>query len=161
MATRVNAAGLTVRYWLLVVPTTVVGGLVVGLPSAVIPNPLFTRMVPVRPLDYLFWIVTALLLGLVGATYLVGRDEDRALENKVVGGGFLSILAVGCPICNKLVVLALGVSGALTYFAPIQPLIGLVSVALLAYALRLRFQALTGACPIRSTESGLAGHGSG
>ena len=34
----------------------------------------------------------------------------------------LAFLAVGCPLCNKVVVLLLGASGALTYFEPIQPL---------------------------------------
>jgi hypothetical protein len=48
----------------------------------------------------------------------------------------LSVLAIGCPVCNKLVVLALGVGGALTYFAPVQPILGFLSVGLLAYALR-------------------------
>ena len=46
-------------------------------------------------------------------------------------GGALTFFAVGCPVCNKLVVLALGFSGALTYFAPLQPALG---IAALAYA---------------------------
>ena len=46
------------------------------------------------------------------------------------------MFAISCPVCNKLVVLALGTSGALTYFAPIQPLLGFLSVGLLLYALR-------------------------
>lgn len=145
-----NVTGFPRRYWALVVPATVIGALVLGIPTAVIPNPLFTREIPTRPFDYVFWAVSALLIGLIGASYLIRRDASVQLENKVAGGGVLSILAVGCPLCNKLVVLALGASGALTYFAPIQPLIGLASVALLVYALRLRFQALSGACPIRS-----------
>ena len=38
-------------------------------------------------------------------------------------GSMLSLFAVGCPICNKLVVMAVGVSGALNWFAPLQPLL--------------------------------------
>lgn len=148
MATLIREAYLPRRYWALVVPATVIGALALGIPTAVIPNPIFTRQVPTRPLDYLFWAVSALLLGLIGASYLIERDGQVQLENKVAGGGLLSFLAIGCPVCNKLAVLALGASGALTYFAPIQPLIGLASVALLVYALRLRFQSLSGACPI-------------
>lgn len=147
VGTLVSSARLPLRYWLLVIPTAALGALVVGIPTAVIPNPLFTRMTPTRPLDYVFWAISALLLGMIGATYFVRREEP-ALPNKVAGGGLLSVLAVGCPICNKLVVLALGVTGALTYFAPIQPLIGLASVGVLVYALRLRFQALQGVCPV-------------
>lgn len=55
-------------------------------------------------------------------------------------GGFLSFLAVGCPTCNKLVVLALGTTGALDWFAPAQPVLGIVSIALLAWALRARLR---------------------
>jgi len=141
----IQMARLPTRYWVLVAPGTVAGALLVGIPTAVIPNPLFTRMTPTRPLDFLFLGVTALLLGLLGPTYVAGTDAGGpSCENKVTSGGILSVLAVGCPICNKLVVLALGVSGALTYFAPVQPLIGLVSVALLIYALRQRLQLLRG-----------------
>jgi hypothetical protein len=145
----VRSAHLPVRYWLLVAPTTVVASLIVGIPTSVIPNPFFTRMTPTRPLDYVFWIVSSLLLGLLATTYVVRQQEQTdVVQNKLVGGGLLSVLAVGCPICNKLVVLALGVSGALTYFAPIQPLIGLASVILLVYALGLRLQQLDGTCPV-------------
>lgn len=150
MISLVRSAHLPVRYWLVVAPATVVASLIVGIPTAVIPNPFFTRMTPTRPLDDVFWIMSSVLLGLLGATYVVRQQEQAdVVQNKLVGGGFLSVLAVGCPICNKIVVLALGVSGALTYFAPIQPLIGLTSVVLLVYALRLRFQQLEGTCPVR------------
>lgn len=136
------------QYWLLVVPSTVAAGVVQGIPTAIIPNPLFIRMIPAGPLNYAFWVVTSVLLGLIVATYLTKRNAPVMDEKKIAGGGVLSVLAVGCPICNKLIVLALGVSGALTYFAPLQPLIGLASVALLVYALRLRLQQQSGVCPV-------------
>jgi hypothetical protein len=44
-----------------------------------------------------------------------------------------SLFAVGCPICNKPVAMATGVSGALNYFAPVQPFLAAESVALLGY----------------------------
>lgn len=140
---------LPVRYWLVAVPAAVAAGLVVGIPTAVVPNPFFTRMVPAGPLNYVFWVLTSVLLGLVVATYFTKIGAPALGEGKVASGGILSILAVGCPVCNKVVVLALGASGALTYFAPLQPLIGLASVALLAYALRLRLRQVSGACPLR------------
>jgi hypothetical protein len=58
-----------------------------------------------------------------------------------VGGTVLSAFAVGCPICNKVVVVALGAGGAVSYFSPVQPLIGLASIALLGTALALRLRA--------------------
>ena len=62
-------------------------------------------------------------------------------------GGVGSLLSVGCPICNKVVV-ALGVDGALAVFAPVQPYLGLLSLLLLAEASRQRVR-LAASCPIR------------
>ncbi|MYS66003.1 hypothetical protein GTW66_18745 [Streptomyces sp. SID5473] len=59
----------------------------------------------------------------------------------------LSVLAVGCPVCNKLVVLALGMSGAMSYWAPAQPVLAIASVALLAHALAGRLRTAD-ACPV-------------
>jgi hypothetical protein len=67
---------------------------------------------------------------------------------------------VGCPICNKLVVLLLGTSGALTFFGPAQLYIGLVSLALLGWTLRLRARAVAGPCPVPASDGAPAG-GSG
>lgn len=61
---------------------------------------------------------------------------------RAAGGGILSFFAVGCPICNKLVVALLGASGALTYFGPVQPLLGLLGLTLLATTLLIRLRAL-------------------
>jgi hypothetical protein len=55
-------------------------------------------------------------------------------------GGALAFFAVGCPVCNKLVVVALGASGALRWFEPIQPFLAGASIALLAVALRARLR---------------------
>ncbi|MEU0171427.1 hypothetical protein ABZ214_39275 [Streptomyces iakyrus] len=74
---------------------------------------------------------------------------ERPRTARALIGGVLSAFAVGCPICNKLVVLALGVSGALSYWAPAQPVLGVASVALLTYALVRRLRTAT-ACPMPS-----------
>ena len=50
-------------------------------------------------------------------------------------GGALTYLAVGCPTCNHLVVLALGTTGALAWFAPIQPFLALIGLAILGGAI--------------------------
>ena len=52
----------------------------------------------------------------------------------------LSTFAIGCPICNKLVVALVGASGALNYWAPLQPLLGLASVAFLPATLAVRLR---------------------
>lgn len=117
--------------------------LAVGVVTAVIPTPLFVRMTPVTVSNLVFWIVPALLFGpLVASSVVPVASQTCDVANRTVAGGMLSFLAVGCPVCNKLVVLALGASGALAYFEPIQPLLGLLSVGLLGYALWLRLRPL-------------------
>lgn len=105
--------------------------LLIGVPTVLIPNPWFGREIPPRPLDYVILALTVLLVAALAATYawpLACPTRERSLT----AGGLLSFFAVGCPVCNKLAVLALGWSGALTYFAPLQPLLGAVAILLLA-----------------------------
>lgn len=69
-------------------------------------------------------------------------------ERAVVGSGLATVLAVGCPVCNKLVVALLGASGALSWFAPIQPALGALSGILLLVALRQRLRVPPGQCQV-------------
>ena len=117
--------------------------LLVGIPTELIPNPWFVRMMEVRPEDYVFLGITALLGGALAATYAFPAACPR-YEGRFAASGFLTVLAVGCPICNKLVVLALGTTGAMTWFEPVQPLLALISVGLLAFVLAVRVRALRG-----------------
>lgn len=116
---------------------------VVGaIPTAVVANPWCTRMTPVRTLDIVFLIVSVLGAALIAATYASPVIHACGGEKRVLGGGILSVLAIGCPVCNKLVVLALGFSGALTYFAPLQPLLGVASITLMGVVIYQRLAAL-------------------
>lgn len=85
-----------------------------AIPTPVIPNPVFARMTPVRPLDYVFIAVTSILIGLITATLGLPR-ASVSCTNRIVGGGILSALAVDCPVCNHVVVALIGIDGALTY----------------------------------------------
>lgn len=132
------------RRWAVAVLVAVLAALAIGVPTGVIPNPFYTRMTPVLWWNYPVWLVSSVLEGLLVATYLRRPDEEvppqRPRTARAMGAGLLSAFAVGCPICNKLVVLALGVSGALSYWAPAQPLLALASIALLAHAFIRRLQ---------------------
>lgn len=46
------------------------------------------------------------------------------------GGGLLSFFAVGCPICNEIVVALIGVGAALSFVQPVQPYMALAGLAL-------------------------------
>lgn len=129
--------------------------IVIGVPTVVIPNPVFGRAIPVTWWSYPVLAVVSVLSGLLLATYVRDSDdtvipdeglEDRAPRRGLVAG-VLSFFAVGCPVCNKIVLLALGTTGAVTWFAPLQPLLALASVGGLVWALRARLAGLR-ACPV-------------
>lgn len=122
-------------------------------------------MTPVRALDLIIWPLSSVAVGALLATY-IPRNHSKPRQNKpgpdttdgVDGrakpggstalGGLFTVFAIGCPVCNKLVVLALGFTGALTYFAPLQPLLGAVAILLPLWALRRRLRALEGTCAV-------------
>jgi hypothetical protein len=143
----------------------VVTVLVVGVPTDVIPNPLFDRPVEVTWWSWPVLVATGVLAGLLAATYVRhgargengaenggengaenGAEADRSVRLGGVGG-LLAYFAVGCPVCNKFVLLALGATGAMEFFAPIQPVLAVAGVVVLAIALRVRLRTAT-ACPV-------------
>ena len=129
--------------------------LIISLPTAVIPNPIFGRAIEVTWWSYPTVILSGILGGLLMASYVrepataEGEDDsepgttdelkDPALRWGTIGG-FVSFFAVGCPVCNKLILIALGTTGAVNWFAPIQPLLALVSILFMVWALDMRLK---------------------
>ncbi|MEN9644385.1 MAG: hypothetical protein RL238_1054 [Actinomycetota bacterium] len=145
------------RRWTFAAVAALLVALAVGLPADVIPNPVFGRPVPVTWWSYPVLVVTAVLGGLLAATYV--RDDGRVTLDQLdaddertarKGGiaGVLSFFAVGCPVCNKLVVIALGTVGARRWFEPFQPLLAALSIVLMVVALRSRLRNAD-SCPVR------------
>jgi len=138
------------RQWLVAGLGALATAVAVGVPTDVLPTPLFGRSVPVQWWNYPALALTAVLAGLVLSTYVrppaatplapsaspPSTQPSDTVRGSRMGalGGVLSFFAVGCPVCNKLVLVLLGSSGALSYWAPLQPLIAVASVALLAEA---------------------------
>ncbi len=142
--------------------------LVFGLVAAIIPNPVFGRQVPPEPFAIAVWVASAPLMGLLGATYSAtapsgsigeaapllpgsaARVAGRDVSTLGTVASFGAFLAIGCPVCNKIALVLLGTSGALTIFAPLQPVIGATSLVLLAGTLAWRFRLRTrgGACQL-------------
>lgn len=135
------------RRWLVALAGAVATALVMGLPTAMIPNPVFGREVPTTAWAWPALVVTAILSGLLGATYVRRPTAPEPVSRAGLVGGVLTYLAVGCPVCNKLALLALGYTGALTWFAPVQPWLALAGVGLLGYALHRRLGGEV-ACPV-------------
>jgi hypothetical protein len=161
------------RFRLHAIAWTVASFLVFGLVSAMIPNPVFGRQIPPEAFAVAVWILSSPLMGIVGATYTapmpaavaqpvafrsveplaaaqpVGPAEERRSSTLGTLGSLGAFLAIGCPICNKLALVLLGTSGALSIWAPIQPVLGGLSLVLLAVtaAWRVRLRMRGGACP--------------
>lgn len=156
----------TARRWGAALLAILGAGLLLGLPTDLVPNPVFGRQIEAPGWAYPAWIVTSVLAGLLMATYVRDRapspvpasvspgegggstdDTDAASgqpfgadEKRFTAGGLLAVFAIGCPTCNALVVLALGANGALAFFEPVQPFLAIAGIVLLAWALRRRLQ---------------------
>lgn len=153
--------GWSARAWLVALAGGVGTGLVLGVSNVLIPNPVFGREIPPTDWSYPVWIVSSVLAGLLIGTYVSTPGEPAPAaggaareRTNLLGylGAFGSWFAIGCPVCNKLALLALGYSGALTYFAPIQPWLAAASVVLLAVALVYRLAGQV-ACPVPAREA--------
>lgn len=147
------------RTWLRAGAIGVVAALVIGLPTDVVPNPVFGRSsIPVRWWDPVVLVATSFLIGLVLAlrpSDVADGDHEEVTasadgdDRRVLLGGVGGLLAVGCPTCNHLVVAVIGTSGALSFFQPIQPILALASVGLLGWAVRRRVRDLRDpSCPV-------------
>ncbi len=128
------------RRWGVVAVASIATVALVGLSTAMIPNPVFGRAVPTTWWAWPALVVTSVLGGLLAATYVRAPNGPGSASRTGLAGGLLGYFAVGCPVCNKLALLALGYSGALTWFAPVQPLLAVAGVGLLVYALRARLK---------------------
>lgn len=143
--------------------------LLIGIATVLIPNPIFARDIPPVWWNYPVWILTSAFTGMLITTYLrptpgmaararaaergddlptdsidASLSQQREKRNSRFGmaGTVLAWFAVGCPVCNKIALLALGYTGAITWFAPIQPFLALGALVLVGVALlwRLRGQ---------------------
>lgn len=127
--------------WVVAAAASAVTALFIGVPTGIVRTGFYTRMTPVLWWNYPIWAASSVLTGLVVATYIRGAASSTGAEAKFTSGGsLLSLLAVGCPICNKLVVLAVGATGAMNLWAPVQPVLGVVSLALLVWAFSRRLR---------------------
>jgi len=142
------------RRWVTAAVSGVIVAALVALPTAVIPNPIFGRDIEVTWWSYPVVLLSGILGGLLIATYVrePGNEEIDTAAKVGTAGGLLAFFAVGCPVCNKLVLLALGTSGAISWFAPIQPFLAVASVIVMAWALHIRLRGMA-ACKITPVET--------
>ena len=143
-----------IRRWAVAAGSALGYALLIAIPTDLIDTPAFGREIPPTWWSWPALVVSSVLAGLLTATYVVApsatdaagepaQDAGGGVDGSAKGGylgGFLTFFAVGCPVCNKLVLLALGTTGALTWFEPVQPVLSLVAIGVLDWALRARLR---------------------
>ncbi|HET6966932.1 MAG TPA: hypothetical protein VFI44_01590 [Ornithinibacter sp.] len=138
------------RRWAAAAAAAVATALVVALPTAMIPTPVFGREIPTTWWAWPVLAATSVLSGLLFATYVrepgAEKPSSARIDRRGAAGGLLAFFAVGCPVCNKLALIALGYAGALQWFAPVQPFLAVGGIGLLTWALRARLRGQL-ACP--------------
>ncbi len=142
------------RRWLFAFGTAVATVLVIAIPTAMIPTGIFGREIPPTAWAWPVLVVTSVLAGLLAATYVARKDggEDLGRSGKLgTAGAFVTFFAVGCPVCNKLVLLALGYTGAIQFFEPIQPYLAVGAIGLLGWALWSRVMK-EATCPLPASR---------
>lgn len=168
------AAAQALRWWgarqaLIAVASGIAVAVVTGLVTVLIPNSLFAREIPPVWWNYPVWILTSALTGILIATYVrpaapdlddsaadpVGSAAQRRSGRFGIAGSVLAWFAIGCPVCNKIALLALGYAGALTWFAPVQPVLAVTAMVLSAVAVvwRLNGQVV---CPLPAARRRVA-----
>ena len=85
---------------------------------------------------------------------IMSEDFELFIEKRIkkqmkcnyaaAGGAVGGLFSFGCAICNKILVLLLGITGVVVYFMPIQPILGVVSIILLAYAVYMQAKFISG-----------------
>src|SRR5699024_9134166 len=148
----------TLRRSLVAVAVAALIGVLIGLATVLIPNPVFVRDIPPVWWNTPVLVLMAALTGMLAATYVrpgpagrvgptaggepgvpaSGDGGSRGTRMGIVGT-VLTWFAVGCPVCNKIALVALGYTGALTYLA-------WLALAVPGFALVWRLQWLA-ACP--------------
>lgn len=145
--------GWSARRWLTAAGVAILAVLLVGIPTDLIPNPIFGREIPPTWWSWPALLVSSALGGLLAASYLDPPTDAETGERRGWAGGLLTYFAVGCPVCNKLVLLALGSAGAMTWFEPVQPVLQLLAVVLLGWALAVRLAGeVACAAPARAAD---------
>lgn len=115
--------------------------LLFGIPTALLPNPWFRRMIPARAADYVFLLLNSALLAGYIALHLYEKHELRkGADALAASGGLLNILAVGCPVCNALLVALFGTSAIMAYIEPARVWIGVATSLLVGVAVYLKIK---------------------
>lgn len=101
----------------------------VGTLTALWPNPLFARSLPVQGFEVALLALQALLIGV----YVAVRRPHCPVRKAGVGS-VLAFLGIACPTCNQLLLLVFGADLLVAYFEPARLYLALAGVLVTAVA---------------------------
>jgi len=113
-----------------------------GSATSLIPNPVFMRMTETTLLDYFLLIATSMLLGACAGLYRHNRQHSGRACATAYAGGAAGFLGFACPICNRLLVVSLGLAGAVMYVEPVRYALGITGLFAIAFAIAEESKAL-------------------
>lgn len=120
-----------------------------GIPTAVIPNSYFFRMSPVTIFDYVFLPVNSILLGtFIALLFYQGnykrltKLKNTKTESAATGAAFVNVLALGCPICNVVLVSLFSTTALMTYFEPLRPALAVLTAGILGTAIYFKAKSI-------------------
>lgn len=123
--------------------------IVLGIPTAIISNKFYIRMIAATYLDWIFLTIISIMLGIYVGLYFYGKSikQNDSKEDAVAGGSAItSFFALSCPICIGFLVAIFGTAALLTYFEPFRPLLGFIAIGMLSIALYLKIDSVKKGC---------------
>ena len=125
---------LSLKEWLSTLIIASVAFLLLGKITDLWNNSFFIRMTEVNGWDYIILSFESLLIGL-----FFGILASHCANKKTGIGGVLEFIGLGCPVCNKILLLLFGSSFLLSYFEPVRHYAGALGLLLFSYALFQRW----------------------
>lgn len=128
--------------WRLAAAVSVFAFLIIGEIGETLPPESVGRVYPVEWWNWTTLVASAVLLGLIAATFAV--PGGRVLTGAGSGSaGTVAAIVMACPVCSPLAIPLLGTGGLLAFLVPARGWLALASVVLLALTLLLRLRAST------------------
>lgn len=125
-----------IRFFIIGIISTVIIFFLFGIPTDVIPNKFYIRMIPSTSLDLFFLIIIALMLGIyIGLFFYLRHKKKKQSNAAAYAGTGGSFLAISCPICISLLVWIFGAAVLMAYLEPLRPYIGFLSIGLIGFGL--------------------------
>ena len=144
--------------WIATIAVAMGVALALGVPTGLVPNPVFPLSEPPPAWSRPSLAAISLLSGALIATYLTspvggaGPDARRRAGLTAAAGVYVTI----CPTCTLLAATALGTGGVVAWLQPAQPALALGAIGFLVFALRRRVRT-EGSCQVPMGSGNNAG----